>query len=728
MKRKFLCSAAVILLLSTIIVGAGAAPLPMEKPSAARNIPIVVIIADKLNSLELYQSGRPAVQRLVNSGSCGLMNIRSGARFNHTGSGYLSLGSGGRNAVTSDSIGACYPEEPLPGGAARLYLHWSFERVALHPANLIVPDIGMLLEDAKDNEFNSIPGLLGEVFQRHGWSTCLIGNLDAGNMPETPFRPGGYLLMNRRGIIDEGELRAVNEKSRFFPYQLRFNVSQTLHELERRLDRKKIIAVEFGDFYRLDAYQLQILPERFQALKAMAWDNFNRFLDRIFQLQENKPFALVLISPSVSQESRSQGNLLAPVVIRDAKYPPGILTSGTTKWPGLVANNDFLPTLAHIGGITARIQTSGRVMISQPAETQPQQLLRLNQRLTRFYLIQRPLLNWYMGIISVGWIGGLLCVLWRKKPLANYLITTVMAIPLLLILFPLFPTELWGMLPFFLLAPLLGFLFFRIKGVKTRVLILTAAIWGILVADQISGWNLIRYSALGYSAVDGSRYYGMGNEFMGIFLAASLILAHAVHERTARTWPVWAILGVAIAILSLPQFGAKFGGILSGAIGITFYLIHLHRVNLKNKKLWMAVGGFCLILAAVGWWDSIRPPEIQTHIGRFVRLFWTRDFSEISAIIFRKLNMNYKLTIASPWMRITLLAVVIGLCYRLCAKKNLLQRANDRLIWRSLLTIGIASYLVNDAGVLALATCLAYGFSYILLQLTLIDPPDVVHR
>ena len=44
----------------------------------------------------------------------------------------------------------------------------------------------------------------------------------------------------------------------------------------------------------------------------------------------------------------------------------------------------------------------------------------------------------------------------------------------------------------------------------------------LLIIDQITGAHLISCSPLGYDLINGSRYYGIGNEYMGILLELSV--------------------------------------------------------------------------------------------------------------------------------------------------------------------------------------------------------------
>ncbi|HBF39044.1 MAG TPA: hypothetical protein DDW50_17215 [Firmicutes bacterium] len=388
-----------------------------------------------------------------------------------------------------------------------------------------------------------------------------------------------------------------------------------------------------------------------------------------------------------------------------------------------MANVDLLPTLAAMAHFQKTFPFTGKIMVCQPAADNIALLRTLNQRLLAVSVNQRPIINWYQGIISCCWIAGLLGGIFLKRRwISDFIISLVIVIPLTVIILPLFPIALWQISGFIAVTIILAAIFTRIHEINTRILILSALIWVTLILDQITGWRLIRFSALGYSAMAGSRYYGLGNEFLGIFLASALLLTDLINRKTQTLWSTPIILGLTIFILSWPQFGAKFGGIIAGTIGFAYYIMKLYHWQLKNHRLWLGFIGCGLVLFAIGWWDSLRPPDVQTHIGRFLHLILSKDFEQVSQIIFRKITMNLKLTISSPWIRIVVLAFILGIVQRwLTARKMLLSE--DTVVWQAILVAGTISYLVNDAGVLAFATCLAYGFSYLLLKVkNQVDP------
>jgi hypothetical protein len=712
MQRKYAIFLLLIVILFFPALGWG---LPASSPKSAE-LPIVIVFVDKLDSMELFDSGLPAIKKFLTAGTCGLMNIRSSKGYTNTGSGYLSLGAGSRGNASGQPANSLIIEQSMISSPSASYTHWELG-IPLKPRSdnsMIVPEMGWLLNLAKLEDHPIIPGRLGTLFQIEGWRTCLIGNMDS---PDQENRPDGLFLMNRQGLIDEGNINnSLNESDPDFPYLYRVSVAKMVTELRLHLAEQKIIALDFGDFARLDNYRDQMSPTLYARVKLQTWRRLNLLMEQILQLGAPEHFTTILISPSISKEGVATKNLLAPIVIYSRDYSPGLLVSGTTRWPGLVANIDLLPTLANIAHLKKLNSFSGKTMTYLIQPDSLATLRRLNERLIVTNTNQRPIINWYQGIISFCWIAGLLSTIYLKKRwIGDWLISIVTVIPLSLITLPLFPIFAWHLVGFLGLTLLFAILFTRLKEIDARILILSGTIWLILIIDQLISWPLIRFSPLGYSAMAGSRYYGLGNEFLGILLAAALLFTHLLNRKIKTQWLAPVILGLTILILSWPQFGAKFGGILAGTAGFAYYLMGLYHWKLNNSKLWFALIGCCLVLFSIGWWDSMRPPDVQTHIGRFLHLLISKDFGQVGQIIFRKIAMNLKLTIFSPWIRIILLALTLGITNRLLTAQKMIL-PEDRLVWQAIMVAGITAYLVNDAGVLAFATCLAYGFSFVLLK------------
>ena len=111
--------------------------------------------------------------------------------------------------------------------------------------------------------------------------------------------------------------------------------------------------------------------------------------------------------------------------------------------------------------------------------------------------------------------------------------------------------------------------------------------YAIVALGLVAGDTLFNHayetsgSLLGYSPLEGARYYGLGNEAMGVLAGASAVLSSRVAlsikpgEAASRQGTI--IGGVMMwistaAILALPNLGAKAGAIPVTVVGLISYL------------------------------------------------------------------------------------------------------------------------------------------------------------
>jgi hypothetical protein len=681
--------------------------------TAPESGPILLIVADKLDSQDVFQNPLPGIRRLLEQSSSGLMSIRSGSGYTKSPSGYLTLGSGNRSTSPNDVSGALESGEAFGGLTAQDFWKWSADQEAdsgEHP--FLVPEFGWIANRALDYNKEAAPGLLGELFRKHGWKTLLFGNSDYQQINN---RPGGLMLMDRNGVIDGGLIApSINTYDQNFPYLLRFDPMKTLRRVKNAVQPRTLIMVDFGDFARLDLYRETMLDAQYRRLKTGALRRLDRFISEIVRRWTPEELTVVVVSPTISMESYNGRRMLAPIMIRNREFSWGVLRSGTTNWPGVVSNIDLLPTLLQIAGFAVPRSLDGRPFEKEERGNSRDYMNRLYNRINADLTSQRPILNWYLGMITFGWIVGFLGLFTRWSRISEWIFTGVAAIPLVLIVFPLFPIWSWQIPGVIILTLLITVGLSGIKDYQSRFLLLSVFIWLSLAVDQIAGWNLIRFSAMGYNPAAGARYYGIGNEFMGTFLPVSLILAEMIYLKTRRRWPALMVLVLGIAVLGWPKWGINFGGTLAAITGFTFYLFRLSSWKLKDKRLWMIVILGMVTIGVIGLWDAFRPPEYQTHIGRFFRLIFSNRSGKILFIFQRKLGMNLKLMMLSPWARIVWLALGLGLVNRLIAKTGMVAKENA-LLWQGIIVTGIAAFALNDSGIVALATGMAYGFSYILV-------------
>ncbi|HEY8463896.1 MAG TPA: hypothetical protein VIM29_07735 [Bacillota bacterium] len=677
--------------------------------------PILIVIVDKLDGLDFFGDTHPGIQQLLRESASGLMSIRSGFGYTKANSAYLTIGSGIRSAAPDELSGLWEGRSQYwPGLTAQDFWSWNTDpQTAEQNPKLVVPEFGWVFNLERNGKRAVVaPGRLGTILHRYGWKTFLFGNVDYKGKK---LRPGGLLLMDRAGIVDGGIVTpTINVKDPNFPYLSRLDTAKTFEELQKNLNPKTLAVVEFSDFARLDAFREEILPEQYQNLKNAALDRLGEFIGRIMEQWTPEQLSLLLLTPSLPKEAYSNKRLLAPIIIRSSEHHGGILTSGTTNWPGIISNFDILPTLLKLARINLQHSFEGRPVRTEPHQMPHQALFRLYQRINSALAAQRPILDWYLGLIAGGWLLGMAALYLKLGKIGDFVLTGIATVPLALLLLPLLPPWSWQVPGFLILTLVLNTGFVLISNYQSRFLVLAALTWLWLVVDQFTGWNLIRFSALGYSPAAGARYYGMGNEFMGVFLILALILANLIHEKTRCHWPGVLILVCTIMVLGAPKLGVNFGGTLAAITGSLFYLFRAYRLNLKSRKVWLVSGSGLLFVLALGCWDAFRLPEQQTHVGRFFQLIISNRLNQVLLIFQRKVAMNLKLLMVSPWARILWLGLGLAVVNRLVTKANLVNQ-KTRLLWDGILVTGCAAFALNDSGTVAVATGMAFAFSYLLI-------------
>ncbi|WP_157250303.1 hypothetical protein [Nonomuraea typhae] len=146
-----------------------------------------------------------------------------------------------------------------------------------------------------------------------------------------------------------------------------------------------------------------------------------------------------------------------------------------------------------------------------------------------------------------------------------------------------------------------------------------------LLADMLSGTPLQFNSLMGYTAVVGGRYYGLANIPFALF-ATSVLLATAIAAdhlvRSGRQRLAVALIAglglMAMLLTGTPGIGSDFGGVIAfvPGIAVTALLVAGRRVSVLKVLLFCGLGG--VIVSAIAVLDSLRPPQSQTHLGRFV--------------------------------------------------------------------------------------------------------------
>lgn len=383
------------------------------------------------------------------------------------------------------------------------------------------------------------------------------------------------------------------------------------------------------------------------------------------------PIIVASIADGANDRSSMQATMMA---IPGAE--PGLLSSKSTRQPGLVQVPDLAPTLVKLSAGEAMGNVAGAPMAVQPDggswEARYQTVLdrqvavKTQQEISTWFF---PVVATLMaGLLAAGWLlrkkhrdlvysgARRLGIIFAALPVSTYLVNTV-------------PWErvtnpdiamLGAVVGWSLLLGTIALLGPWRKFTIGPVLFVAVVTVVVLAYDVVTGSQLQMSTLLGEPLLIASRFYGIGNSALALYCCALFISVAGFASLTKR--PVVRVLIVTIpvlvscVILAAPGLGTKFGSVPTLIIGVAYLVLAAASVKFSVKRLAWTVGISGLVMLVVLVLDWLRPPEQRTHFGRF---FDSILNGEALAVLARKIGMNIDI-LTQSWMTIILPLVIIG--------------------------------------------------------------------
>ncbi|MBB6548789.1 hypothetical protein [Nonomuraea rubra] len=242
-----------------------------------------------------------------------------------------------------------------------------------------------------------------------------------------------------------------------------------------------------------------------------------------------------------------------------------------------------------------------------------------------------------------------------------------------------------------------------------------------LVGDLLTGTTLQLNSFMGYSAEQGARYFGLGNIPFALLATGTLLATTVIAHRWPGKVGVGAIvlLGAFAMVLGGSGMGSDFGGVIAfvPGIAVTALILSGKRVSLVKLGAFCVAGG--VIVMGFAWLNYLRPPEEQSHLGRFVGQVLT---GEAVDVIWRKFLAMVS-TLANPNLMPIVIAAVAFLVYAILrpeqASAGVVPAAFEhspalRAGLIGTLVSGVVGMLVNDSGAAVLSMALALAVPLLL--------------
>ncbi|MFZ5943288.1 MAG: hypothetical protein ACOYVD_04210 [Bacillota bacterium] len=703
-----------IIIMLLLLLGAASQVNAAEDPRKLA----VLIILDRIN-IEDITDDYPNLQELIHRGAAGLMNIRTAGSYNPA-SGYLTFGAAARAAVVAGKAEKIFAYDESFEGDQAGKVYENLTGIKPLPQNILVLDIPTILTENRKQDHKVIPGLMGEVLKQNNIKVTLLGNGDTTNKKD---RSSALIAMDQTGIVPRGNVdQSILTKDLQSPFLLKTNYNKLLELFNEIKEGGGLVIIQLGDTIRADEYSDLVSPPRGEYFKKKTLSEVDEFLGKLLRQIDLNQNLLMIATPFPSKTGYNNRNLLTPFLIAGRDIKPGLAFTPTTRRNGIVTNLDLAPTILSFFELEVPSPMLGYPVSSKEAVDTLPKLMEMNRLIRDNYVQRAYLIKPFVALqIIISFVYLLLFFTkneWLK--LMKPFIAGSMTIPLVLLILSYFTSltsdslsgkYIWMLI----LTTFFTFLLLRFNNSLKAVAAISLITSTAILLDLSLGANLIKVSALGYDPIGGSRYYGIGNEYMGILIGAIIVgswaLMDAIKAKRRFALTVCSLLfATCFYLIFSPKYGSNVGGTISAFGAFTITLLLAGGIKIRIRHL-LALG-VVLVISILFLFLYISKYTPPSHISKTVELVKDGGGSALMGIFSRKIAMNYKLLRYTVWTR-ALLASIIVITALLYRPPYFLKRIFNKYkyLYSGFWGTGAGCLLAlvfNDSGIVAAATMMIF--------------------
>ncbi|MDI3310480.1 MAG: hypothetical protein QJR05_03525 [Thermoanaerobacterium sp.] len=680
---------------------------------------VVVFILNRVTIADFLKSDLKNINKMIENGTYGLMTVNAdGGRSLE--SVFMTLGAGTR-AVGSNGASLNFNTwESYNNELASTVFQRNTGKIPSE-GQILNLDIAQIIRNNSKRNHIIEPGLLGDKLADGGHSVAVFGNEDTDVDHK---RYGPLIGMNYSGIVPYGDVSdRINKKDPLMPYGISTDYDIMYEEYLSIKDDVDLTIFDLGDTARANDYRISGLDKINKQNKEKALKYADEFIGKVLRDGgENTLF--MIVTPLPPSEEMGRNDFLAPIVMYGNNIAHGkLITSDTTKRTGIVTNTDLLPTILTYFGLDVPAFVTGHSLYSSDVNGDLVKLVDLEKQLTFNYTFRPYFLKTYVILQIFILILSVAILLFFKKysTLMKPFLLLIPIMPISFLILPLFnyANTMNSILGIVAISAFFTLITYKlVRKSSFRYFLIAALTAVILMMDMLTGYNLLKNSFLSYDVIAGARFYGIGNEYMGIFIGATLcfaLLSFEVFSNADKRYLIFANILIYIVVLyfiASPSLGTNVGGGIAAFAAFSVASMYLFgkKLNLKNILFVSAI--IVALLFLLFYADSLRPISEQTHIGQTFNLVKNNGIYPLIQIFVRKISMNLKLFKYSVWSRVlvTLVFVLFVLFYK---PVGTLKRIfnEHKFVYISFFSTIIGSVFAlafNDSGVVAAATMMVY--------------------
>lgn len=693
-------------------------PHPAVAKDVAEQRHVVLVVCDYLQLQDLNSGALKNLSGFFKDAGVALLNTNTAGSRNRpnvaatVSSGSVALGTVGETLAFGQKENY-QGEDPLALFSART--GYRLER-----ENLAVLDLPFILRANESEKVNAFPGALGDSLRKAGLVTGALGNADLVGLPQ---RSMAVIAMDRRGIIDMGDIGINLLKADLNnPVFYSTNYPALMLQYLKLKDRCNFVVIDLGDLVRLEQSKQTLTDRVYLRERNKILQEYDSFIGWLLQNTSLKDSQVMIASFIPTSQPSVENRFFGFIGVLGERTKPGLLVSPTTRRAGIVTLYDLAPSICRY--LKAPLESfSGRPWNIEQQVNSLNYIQNVESRTEFLSLIRPSFVKGYV-ILHLVVLASIIFCLFFKPRIGKYLsplLLGLLAVPvawLLVSAFPMVNTLLYLIicLTLVILSVLISVKLASNKDLDP-ILFLCLVTVIVLLGDTVSGCTLQRYSVLSYDPISGARFYGLGNEYMGVLIGSLVMGSSLLFQRiggcTKRPLLLNGILFLSAAlVLGAPMWGSNFGGLLAALTAFTYTFLRFLGIRLNWK--YIMIGGLTILVLAFGFmvWDFTRPPELRSHFGQLIANVETEGYSAFTEIVVRKLAMNYRLIKYTIWTRVllgTLLALGI-LFYRPVGifRKVLANNPAVAIGLEGALVGAFAALVFNDSGIVAAATAIIF--------------------
>ena len=558
-------------------------------------------------------------EKTSNSGYVALMTTK-GDGSNTDQKSFASIGSGVRaNVLDEDYVKfeTLNENEKTQFEAATGVKSWAIGNIKINRN---------INQNTDNGGYGATLGMLGTTLNKNNLKVALLGNSDIKKNDDLKkIRNLALVCLDENGRVQSGNVDNINKKDDTMPFGISTDYDKLKSETKKYYENNDAIFVELGDTYRLDEYKNNLNENTYKSMKKKIYQNINDYLKEVFEMA-GKNDTIYIVSEFESNLDYKTKRRLSPV-IKFEKDGYGLLESSTTRNSGIVSNIDIGVDIINKFGLKNELMI-GKVFKNVQDENGIKKVLKDYERIVSINTIRASVVNSYVGIVSASWVIAMIAILFKNKipkkekglgrdqifKVLKELIKLGLIMPLAFLTAPVFQFKtpaglVSGVLIVTIIYYLIGYFLFRKDDIKQMGFYAFLTI-GLIIIDCVIGTPLMKSGIMSYDAINGARYYGVGNEYEGVTIASAVFaLAVLLNYKKISKW-LAVVLSLVILITSaMPSMGANVGGAISECVAYLLFILLIFDVKLDLKKIIMIGVATVLVVVAFAGLDFLMGSE-----------------------------------------------------------------------------------------------------------------------